>query len=87
MVSILIYLRTILKDIYADEISVELVIKIINDCEEEEDYNYQEFPKVDDNKFHILIKYGWYIKYCLKGGEVYVFSVHKDEKHERIPRG
>ena len=73
--------------LYADEISVELVIRIINDCVEEKDYKYQEFTEADDNKFHIFIKYGWYIKFYLRGGVVYIYSVHKDEKHAGIPRG
>ena len=66
--------------LYTGEITPELVLKIINECEER-DYDYRFFSGTDDNKSHIFIKFGWYIKYCLINNKIHFISVHKEKNH------
>ena len=60
------------------EVDEEFVLGIIENCNEKDNY----FPKyswdADDYKSHVFIKSGWYVKYILKDGIVYIISVHED---------
>ena len=63
--------------LYSKEVSVDFVLKIIESCNEEENYFSEDSWDADDNKSHIFINDGWYIKYILLKGIVSIISVHK----------
>ena len=67
--------------LYTREVSVEFVLKIIEECDEE-NYTPKFSPDADDKIAHIFVNNGWYIKYCLFEGVVTFISVHKDENYE-----
>ena len=63
------------------EVSVDFLLNIIENCNEEKNYYSMSSWDADDNKSHIFINDGWYIKYILKDGMVNIISVHKDKYH------
>ena len=65
--------------LFTKEVSVDFVIEIIELCNGD-DYREEPGPSdADDKKLHRFKKGGWYIKYCLRGGKIYIVSAHKDE--------
>ena len=63
--------------LYSKEVSVDFVLKIIESCNEEENYFSEDSWDADDNKSHIFINDGCDIKYILLKGIVSIISVHK----------
>ena len=64
--------------LYTREVNAEFVLNIIKSCKEENYYS-RFSSDADDNKSHIFINKGWYIKYCLFEGVVNFISIHEDE--------
>ncbi len=67
--------------LYSREVNVDFVLNIIENCNEEENYFSEDSWDADDNKSHIFINKGWYIKFILLKGIVNIISVHKDRKY------
>ncbi len=66
---------------YAGEISADFLLKLIEKCEEE-DYDSSFCADADDEKYHIFIKNGWYIKFCVVDGIIRIVRSHEDNYHE-----
>ncbi len=66
--------------LYTREVNDEFVLNKIKTCKRR-NYHTEFSLDADDNKAHIFIKDRWYIKFCLIDGEIYIVSVHKEEKY------
>lgn len=67
--------------LHTNEVDTEFVIRKIKKCRGH-DYDGTKVCKdADDKRYHIFKIDGWYFKYYLKGGVMYILSVHEEEHH------
>ena len=67
--------------LYTGDVDTEFVLNKIRKCRGDNYDGTKVCKDADDKKYHIFKIDGWYFKYYLKRGIMYILSVHEEEHH------